>query len=125
MKHPNKRTIALKMVFVFSNVKNFDIIAKTVSFVLALEQILETCLSNFNSLLLIETPKSFNQHFPIFYLLQLGSILVHLHNLKLSDDTYLCSVSYSCFQTSRKLIQYFPLTTLILSLYFLYTCQYF
>ena len=51
-------TKALKIVFLFSNVKNFDILAKTVGFLLALEQILETCLSNFSSLSIV-TPKSF------------------------------------------------------------------
>ena len=38
--------------------KNIDILAKTVSFLLALEQILETCLSNFSSQSIVK-PKSF------------------------------------------------------------------
>lgn len=49
---------ALKIVFIYSNVKNFDILAN----------------------------------------------VCYVHHLKLLDDTYLCSVSYSSFQTSMKLI---------------------
>ena len=79
MKHPDEWTIfELRFYktfkyysFLFSNESNLDILAKTLNFLLALEQIFETCLSNFNSLSIV-TPNSLTSElsqilsFPIF-----------------------------------------------------------
>ena len=99
MKHPNKWAIFLKCdstkAFLFSNVKNFEILAKAVSFLLALKEILETCLSNLNSLSIV-TPKSFTSTF--FYILFPTIIFIlktNLNNININKDLTLIRVIFS------------------------------
>ena len=98
MKHPNKWAIFLKCdstkAFLFSNVKNFEILAKAVSFLLALKEILETCLSNLNSLSIV-TPKSFTSTF--FYILFPTIIFIlktNLNNININKDLTLIRVIF-------------------------------
>ena len=98
MKHPNKWAIFLKCDstkgFLFSNVKNFEILAKAVSFLLALKEISQTCLSNLNSLSIV-TPKSFTSTF--FYILFPTIIFIlkiNINNININKDLTLIRVIF-------------------------------
>ena len=98
MKHPNKWAIFLKCDstkgFLFSNVKNFEILAKAASFLLALKKISQTCLSNLNSLSIV-TPKSFTSTF--FYILFPTIIFIlkiNINNININKDLTLIRVIF-------------------------------
>ena len=92
----------------FLNEIIFDIEAKTLNFLPAIEQISNSCLLNFN-LLSISIPKSFKSLF---------SHIFPIAILAQPCDAYLCLVSCSYFQTKLKLILRFALVTLMPSLNF-------
>ena len=65
----------LKIFLVFSNIRNFEVLAKTLNFLLALEQIFKTCLSNFNSLQIVISKGETFTDLPCFICSKLGPYL--------------------------------------------------
>ena len=93
---------ALKRIPLFLNGRNLATLVKALSFLLAFEQILDTCLSNFR-LLSNVIPRSLS-YFPRLYLYPILPTLptiLHFYFLILSDDIYRYHVSCNSFQTKQ------------------------